>query len=317
MDSPSGGYSFILDAGFDKAIWFITDSQRRDRYNIRVSISSLYLAINGYKQAKEYILDFLINSLGAKGKTGGVPQEKISRVDFAMDFITSNFAPDTSNFIVHSRTSKSTNIEETKKGRETISIRVGKMPNRQVGLYNKTVEIIASNKPYWWSIWDIDKEDNKDKQIWRVEVRAGKDELNKWTSRTYIDFEKKVGDIIQDILNKIRYTVPDTNTNQSRWQNAEFWDVAINRAKTVLQEYSSNANRAEILQGKRNDMISDRITALVGNLASYAALLNIKFEEIVKIPDQLKYEYKSVLRHREDEIRKKYEQAKLKYSMLT
>ena len=75
------------------------------------------------------------------------------------------------------------------------TIRIGEMPERQAVIYNKTKEITASSKRFWWEIWGIDQKPFKEgfKQIWRIEVRAGKDELNKWGLKRFKNFEDKAG----------------------------------------------------------------------------------------------------------------------------
>ena len=84
---------------------------------------------------------------------------------------------------------------------------------------------ILQRKDYWWDIWGIKKSEFKG-QIWRIEARAGKKELNKWNLRRFADFEKMAGDVISGILKDIKYTIPsDTDKNITRWALAPFWQV--------------------------------------------------------------------------------------------
>ena len=96
-------------------------------------------------------------------------------------------------------------------GRDTNSLTVGKMPNRQINIYEKKKEILSSNKHYWWELWGLKEEDYKNKEIWRVEVRAGKKEIDKWSAKTYESFEQKFGDIVKSCL---LYTSPSPRDAQ-------------------------------------------------------------------------------------------------------
>ena len=70
-------------------------------------------------------------------------------------------------------------------------MRIGKMPGREVTVYDKRADLIAKGKPEWWTIYNdlrkadgkpvLDPTDRASSQIWRVEVRAGKDHLkDRW-----------------------------------------------------------------------------------------------------------------------------------------
>ena len=110
-----------------------------------------------------------------------------------------------------------------KSGRTT-SVTVGKMPNRQVIVYDKRAEVIARSKSYWWVIWNdtlrraglpllqydtvrreagadptpvtvpyvensaphIDATQPDISRVWRIEFRAGKNRLkDTWGIRTW------------------------------------------------------------------------------------------------------------------------------------
>jgi hypothetical protein len=74
----------------------------------------LTLALYGYNEVKERVLGFLINDLGAMGAprkapTGEMietPLERISRIDFCIDYKTAHFAPIAGAFIGKGRFKK-------------------------------------------------------------------------------------------------------------------------------------------------------------------------------------------------------------------
>lgn len=118
-------------------------SPRIDGWNVRVSCSSLMLALYGYKETKRKILETLINDLDAVNEQGeilvGVPFERISRFDYCFDFISENFELNPRNFIGHSRTTKSyiekrTELEVScvERGGRLETVKLGTLPNRQV-----------------------------------------------------------------------------------------------------------------------------------------------------------------------------------------
>ena len=301
-----GGYAYRFSTGLDGEVWFVVDSPKRDGWNVRVSSSSLALALYGFNGVKERILKFLIEDLGAKGimpdpaltismdnpfeaPKGDYPLERISRLDFCIDFKTDLFIPEITGFIGKGRFKKRLINSDDKSnplseiiytGQSPRYFRIGSMPNRQVVLYDKLLEISEKRKSYWWDIWGIKKSKFKG-QIWRVEARAGKKELNNWNLRRFADFDKMVGDVFVGILEDIKYTHPSlTETNISRWPVADFWQKARDIAKNKLENHISNAQRKMILEGIRKE-IRDRFEkSIIGQTVSLTALLGMDVSEI-------------------------------------
>ncbi len=309
-----GGYAYRFNTGPIGETWFIAHSTDSRFWNIRVSISSLKLALSGYEAVRSGLLTALqaLNAFGpsrldsALGEIINLPIESISRFDFCYDFIMpSGFEPLTSRFIAHHRTKRSENLKKKYieaeidyKGDKIESVRLGKMPGRQVNIYNKTQEIAVKNKFYWWDIWSLKQQTFKDslKQIWRIEVRAGKNELNKWGLKTFKDFEEKVGDVILKTLGAIRYTDPlENDLNRSRWPNHPLWDKCLEASLgNALGEYISNAPRENILKGFRDNHIEDARKRVIGNLIPLGALLGDTPEIIPSICDSLRYDLKGL-----------------------
>ncbi len=87
-----GGYKYSFDTGVDREIWFIADNDKSDRWNIRVSVRSLSLALYGYHGVKKNILDFL-EQIEARGQEENFKLlERVSRIDYCLDFVTDNFS---------------------------------------------------------------------------------------------------------------------------------------------------------------------------------------------------------------------------------
>ena len=293
-----GGYRYRFDTGKDGEIWFVKRLNNVSAWNIRVSVSSLALNLYGYHGVKERLLNRLKewNVKGeprideATGEHINTPLERISRIDYCFDFITdSTFEPVPSRFVAHHRVKKHVYGEDGLKrysalnGEKVNTVRLGEMPGRQVVLYNKTLEIKASRKIYWWDLWGIDRKPFKEgfKEIWRVEVRAGKEELNKWDLRRFKDFEDKAGDIIASLLKAMRYTDPlKDDLNRSRWPMHPIWQVSLKTAFKALEIYRSNAIRENILRGLKEEAIEGYKERTIGNAIGLNTLWGNDISEI-------------------------------------
>lgn len=288
-----GGYAFVFDTGPDGAIWFIKDSIIPRAGNIRLSLTSLNLALNGYAAARDRILCHLVD-IGVIGvfedenslPFGLPPKSIMSRVDYCFDFITDNdFEPDPKNFVTHPRTTVTGILTEDIKfalrGGYYQSVMVGKMPNRQTVIYDKTAEIISHHKPYWWALWGLDPEKFKGR-IWRVETRAGKNELDNWNIKTFEDLETKIGDVFQKNLTATRYTERSKDSNRSRWPVHPLWESCQETAKDVLAPYTSNATRKKVITDLREVIQARAIKNMRGSVATFNHLLGHAPDEVSK-----------------------------------
>lgn len=283
-----GGYKYRLDTGIDREIWFIADSDKSDKWNIRVSVKSMSLALYGYRGVKRNILNFLKN-INARGVLEDFKLlERISRVDYCFDFVSDDFTINPKCIHAHSRATRrfigGEQLLSRHKNIETVMI--GKMPNRQIVIYDKKKEVAArSSKEYWWDIWGI-KKDEFNRKIFRVEIRAGKDELDTWNLKRFADFEKKIGDVLLDIANSIRYVKPNMHdTNSARWKNKEFWDDLLNALQKDLLEFSSNAKRGEIIYALKIKKIQGYKNLITNLITPYMAITD---RELMDLPDVLK-----------------------------
>lgn len=329
-----GGFTYRFDTGFHGETWFVVHSQKKDGWNVKVSVKSLTLALYGYDAVKDKILKFLINDLQAVGisrqdkKTGewtSAPVERVSRIDFCIDFKADNFAPDIVAFIGKGRFKKrllnsDDGDNETSEiifsGRVPKYFRIGSQPNRQVVLYDKISDITEKRKEYWWDIWGIKKDEFKG-QIWRVEARAGKKELNKWNLRQFSDFEKRAGDVISGILKDIKYTIPSsTDKNITRWPLAPFWEQAIIMAEEKLQDHISHAKRKMIIEGQRSVISAQFEKSILGQTVSYAALHGRDISEIPGVLDILGENLLERIRKNPEKFQEKHQNAADKYSQL-
>lgn len=286
--APAGtlGYHFVFDTGIDREKWFVANNNKSDKWNIRVSVKSLSLALYGYEGAKNNILQFL-QDMEARGILEDFKlQERISRFDYCFDFETDNFVINPKSICAHSNSTRQFigAQELISKNKDIDYVRIGKMPFRQIVFYNKLKEIGVHNKSFWFDIWEIEKDKFK-KQIWRIEIRAGKEELNTWNLKTFSEFEEKAGDVLLHISNSIRYVKPNYNDkNKSRWKNKEFWDDLLNALQKDLFKFSNSTKRGKIFEGLKREKILDYKKLFLNLISPYLAITGKGFDDL---PDGL------------------------------
>ena len=232
-----GGYAFRASAGELGATWFFKRPNARDPWGVRVSCGSFQLALNGLAKTRTSLLDTL-DALGLAVANG---QESIGRIDYALDFLAPDFELKPDAFVMHSNSVRSDHFENVDvsthgtSGRTT-SVTVGKMPGRQVIVYDKRAEIIAHNKQSWWIIWNATRSKNglaslqignpNESRVWRVELRAGKKFLkDRWGITTWSDLLNKYGDVVAATLRAVRHTRTKLDGNRSRWPDSELWSA--------------------------------------------------------------------------------------------
>lgn len=330
-----GGYRYRFDTGPDGETWLIAHSKNSQTWGIRATVKSLSLALYGYEKCKIRILNHL-EDWGATGLSRhdencnviNTPLERTSRFDYCFDFIMpNNFNPIPDNFVAHRRTK----IQVFGKEEGTISksqilcggknetITLGKSPGRQATLYNKSQEIIASSKNEWWKIWDVNQNEFKDKSrvIWRVEVRAGKNELDKWGFKRFKDFEHKAGDIVASILKAMRYTIPlKDDLNRSRWPMHPIWTESLKASFKALEPYSSNAIRENVIEGFKEEKLQIYRDQIIGCLIGMTALKGLNISEV---PISISSIEKSIEDMAEDSLKtliEKFQKAEEKFKFL-
>ena len=333
-----GGYRYRFDTGIDGETWAVAHSTNSKLWNLRVSVKSLSLSLSGYQAVKEQILKRLI-ALGAYGQSAYsgnlsgnnkrlmLPLERISRFDYCVDAaMDAAFMPLPCRFIAAHRAKKHVYSEHgvlqsysSLNGDKVNTIRVGEMPGRQAVIYNKTKEIQSSLKNYMWQVWRLAPVSFKEsgKQIWRIEVRAGKEELNKWGLKRFEDFEEKAGDVIASIFKAIRYTQPLKNDlNRSRWPMHPIWDASYKTAYKALAPYRSNAIRENVIRDYRDNVISGYKDRLIGNLIGLVAAQERDISEIPITIEELEGDISAIAKDDISALIKKLQKAEERFRFL-
>ncbi|MFP1646692.1 hypothetical protein [Pontitalea aquivivens] len=323
------GYRFILKGGPLDMTWFFKKPNAKDPWGIRLNIGSTLLATQGLGYARAYI-DKTLERLGIRY---GAHQVSIARADFCVDVLAPGFNLVPENFVIHSHTNRAdyqTFEEEEdrrsngKSGRFT-SVTVGKMPGRQVIVYDKRREVIDHRKPIWWDIWNanlerdglppLDPEDRAASQVWRIEIRAGKALLkDRWQIRQWAEFDALFGDVVTEAMQKIRYCEPDpTDTNRARWPDHPIWELVSEAAEGDLTEMRSYLDPQKVKHVHREDHIRLIMALLTGNATTLAALEGVPEARLADHMAGLGLRLKEAVRADPERAANKLEEAKGRY----
>ena len=316
-----GGYRYRCDTGPFGATWFFKRPNPRDPWGIRVSVKSLPLAVYGLGQVRANLYAFL-DALGIKTAPQGV---SIGRVDYAVDILAPGFVLDADCFVMHARATRAdrgleTEIERYGRSTRLTSVTAGKMPGRQVQLYDKRDEVISKRKVHWWEIWNaartnagnlpLDPADRANSTVWRIEFRAGKDHLkDRWQIRNWADLDNRLGDLMAKSANAVRYCIPTSDSNRSRWPDDPIWQIARREVTADLFEMRSHADPdrvREVLRSEHRRMLQAQILGLTISAAVTDGKSADDFESYIKhLPVQLlKY-----ANHQFDSIDKRFAKA--------
>ena len=232
---------------------------------------------HGYYKAKEITLSEL------KGFGAILGMESINRVDYCFDFLVKDFTLRPEQMIAPPTSTKTGYLEGRSnddksmfafRGRNLDTLTVGKNPNLSVQVYNKRREAIQKKKLYWFDVWNIDPQD-KDKQVFRVEIRAYKDHLKKtWGIRTFQDIENSYGDVVNAALEKIRYLDDNQNydtVNVTRATLHPLWLETQRAAKKALFDISSGLI-AGTINKKLREQYRDENTTMISAYAKRVAV---------------------------------------------
>lgn len=304
------GYAYIFDTGREGIMWVAKRSTDPQQWNLRASVSSGLLLEQGFKGARK-ILD---DHLEAFGST--VLAESVGRVDYCVDIqmdadgtkSKDAFKLDPHAFIAHSKTSRE--IIEAAPDERTPSepdkepfyrifgdkyvqtVTLGRMPGRQLQVYNKRAESVKFKRTHWFAAWG--KDPKKCPNVWRVEMRAGKEYLRDWNLKTLDDIEAAMGDICKDCLTKIRYVKGvDDITNVSRAENHILWVLAASTVMDAMKDSVSGLVRGRMVSIRRKD--AEEIYSR--QLEGLAAALSVVSEDMDDVEGELPDRVYAMLKH--------------------
>lgn len=287
-----GGYAYRVSTGRTGATWFFKKPNPSDPWGVRVSCSSFMLAEHGLVGAKDELYT-LMERLGVRVQRNG---ESISRVDFAVDILAPQMSLSPDDFVMHSNANRADHLaaEEIsvngRSGRVT-SVTIGKMPGRQVIVYDKRAEVFAKHKWAWLDIWNaarergnshpLDFSNPSQSRVWRTEIRAGKTHLkDRWNVRTWCDLQARFGDLALEATEAVRMTEPNKDSNRSRWPASSFWKLVQSEVGDDLFEMRNFAPPDLIKRVHKEAHLDLLERQNLGLLVTRAAILGISIERL-------------------------------------
>ena len=287
-----GGYTFRISTGKFGATWFFKKPAARDPWGVRVSCSSFGLALNGLGGTRSE----LYRTMGLLGIVVAPGSESIGRIDYAIDFLAPEFVLIPENFVMHSSSIRTEHYEPPevqcsgRSGRVT-SVTVGKMPRRQLIVYDKRSEVITHRKDGWWEIWNgvraelgrplLNPAVAAESQVWRVELRAGKEHLKeRWSIVKWADLDDRLGDLISATLDVVRYAQPTTDSNRSRWPESQLWQQVRSETEADLFEMTARTDPDLVKRVQKEAHERLLATQMLGLLTTRAALSGVAFGDL-------------------------------------
>lgn len=286
-----GGFRYIVTNGPTGAIFSIKkNATNPNDWNLFVSVRALCLLTKGYDGTKVWLHD----TLAAMGFT--VKSHSVNRLDYAVDILAPDFRLDPNCFVTPAQSkigmfwSKEALLDDdgnkaqaVMRGHNFESVTIGKMPNRQVIVYDKRRAAIDLKTPYWFEAWGIDKDD-PGARVWRVEIRAGKGLFEKkLLKRPLSAIEAIFGDYLRDTAHQMRYvTTREDISNVTRAKLHPLWQ-ALTEHLSELPESAEpalpEARALEILRRQRSDMA---VKQAFGNLLNALVLNGMSPDDIAK-----------------------------------
>ncbi len=278
-----GGYTYSCRHE-ETGDWFFKKPSKNDPWGIRFSASSSALVILGLEGLRQRI-ETLLSNLDIVAPTGAFHP---SRIDFAVDFLAPDFQVSADNFIIHSRASRKIHdqildIETNGRSNRTTSVTIGKMPNRQVIIYDKREEVVVKHKPEWATIWaraihgpeacSLDLSNRETSQIWRVELRAAKRHLKDiWDINSWASLYELLPRVFDKMLSDIRYTEPTSDTNRARWPDHTIWNATRQSVLNDLFDHIPTMTPDEYIEIKKSRKIEELESQIFGLAISSAAI---------------------------------------------
>lgn len=323
------GYRFIASGGPYGATWFFKKPNSHDKWGIRVTFGSFYMAFFGLAAARHHLEETLA-SLGVRFGNNDV---SISRVDFCVDVLAPDFTLHPENFVMHSSANRRDYVTggdksvNGKSGRNT-SVTIGGPRNRQVIIYDKRAEIAHSGKTHWWSIWNHERQlqgrptlnpKEPHNSIWRVEFRAGKDLLkDTWGIRTWADLYERFGDLCRQSGEVVRYTEPThSDPNRARWPNHLLWETVCAEMNDDLCDMRSGCDPNPLKEVHKEQHISVLLRNILGTSVTLAALNGTEMDGLGQFLEKTGKDLKGMALNNSVKTAKQLQDAKNRYVFLS
>ena len=297
--SAKGNRTFVADTGDQGAIWFFEDPEDRIPNNpgIRVDFRALGLATGGLLGAEAHFREVM----AALAVPYAEHLLRVTRADFAVDILAPWFTPDWEALVTPpgTKSAEYTGLGETEThatGCRVTGIRAGAIANRQIAIYDKRVEVIQQHKAAWPTIWNaeraaqgqppLDLKDPTTSQVWRFEMRLGSKQLrNRFAIKSWDDVHSMIGDAFEDASRRIRYCVPTSDSNRSRWPTHPLWRLVEDVIGNDLYQNCCGVLPSDVIEANRTEKMRELDRQLVGLFVTRAAISEVGPEEFYDFMD--------------------------------
>jgi len=296
-----GGYRYTLIDDPTGAIFSIKRDTRPQIWSFFVSARAAGLLSRSYEGMKQHILDCLTDMGATLGEVS------VNRLDYAIDIATPEFVLDMRNFIAPRKAkigcyfSNDYDLDDfgdkipkshpeplpvgsIMRGGRFESVTMGKMPGRQVIIYDKMQAAKDLKTDYWFPAWGIHKDDPAI-QVWRVEIRAGREALKRYiqapNTRTFENVEAVLPAFLQEALSEIRYVLErldDSNVTCSEVH--PLWTTAQEAAKRLPAGDRPALPPSYVLELMRKNLHAMAEAQAFGNLNNLLTLEGMTPEQI-------------------------------------
>lgn len=309
-----GGFAFHLSNAPLGANFYVKENVNQTEWNLFATSLAEGLLGQGFTG----YFDRICTDFRAMGATLG--KESVNRVDYAVDFACPRFDLRPERFVCPPRTKTRTHYGAGALsddlapivltcGRRVESVTAGKMPGRQIIVYNKGVEALQKRKLIWPERWGFDPR-AADLEVWRVEMRAGKHELKEhYGLTTFQDVLDGIGDVFMHAIRDVRYlSDTQTDSNVTRADKHPLWIALQDALSGGLNMHQSGLAPGRIIEIQRQELIARCLDNVAGNSLSLVGAQGYTAEQALKsCPNEIS----ELLRRRfEQNPRKVYEKLK-------
>tara|TARA_R110000787_G_scaffold143451_1_gene257066 strand:- start:3688 stop:4848 length:1161 start_codon:yes stop_codon:yes gene_type:complete len=303
----SGGYAYVINTGPTKAIWCFRSkvASPSDPWRARVKIRSYCLALKGLIAAKNECDQFLI-TIGAVFDSNDA---RVSRADYAVDVYCPQFKAIPENFVVSARTTKTEIIERSSTGDRCNYLRIGKLPGKQLCVYDKGSKIKLDNDLIWKAIFEKAFATSgipycKAGQlngVWRFELRTGSKYLTQALGiRRWDKFISDHKSALLSIIRAISLRVPSADTNRARWLPDVRWNALESHIIRQLSTEPFGELPAEIRKLLKDEFLTGIYAQIAGCLLTTAAAENVCQDKLGAFVGQVSLRSLETLLHNEN-----------------
>jgi hypothetical protein len=296
-----GGYRYTAVDEKTGSIISIKNETRPQLWNIFVSTRAHSLLSRGYDGVKSQVEECLSALQIAPW------DYSVNRIDYALDFLAPDFVLDMANFIApkskvapYFATNKHLDdhgdpanedrddvpVGSVMRGGRFESVTVGKMPGRQVIIYDKTQAAKVQKTPYWFPAWGLDPNDPSHR-VWRIEIRAGRDSwkslLGPTGQRSYQTVEALLQPFMTRALDEIWYSTNRHDvSNVTRANLHPLWEAAQCAVANLPPNPEPPLTPGYVIDLMRKQRSAMALAQGFGNLNNYLILQGLTPKEICK-----------------------------------